>query len=287
MLVSHAYQSLVRVASLTSPIRFLLLSFSVLLALVGKYSLPSRGHHQIPASSSAAWEFGVGEDSASVEGIRVLWDVGYFDVVLGLAQSFHDLGVDVVLCATGRGHVEVSPLAFVAVLLARPHKRLLLGGHFENGGVQRLNDRVANLGILIDDWLGRGRHLVVKAIACLECATLGSGLLHDCIPHEKTHIQSIIYEKRCNACLPGCAADFYITNCCLIIVLWSAGRFLSCSARYSAMSASVQAKNYSAALLTWALSYWVWRDKKGGKLIRIRKVTNRGLCRLTFWKPLE
>ena len=71
--------------------------------------------------------------------------------MLGLTQALHDLGVDVVLRAARRGHVQVSSLALVAVLLALPHKRLLLGGHFKNGWVQRLNDRVASLGILIDD----------------------------------------------------------------------------------------------------------------------------------------
>ena len=71
--------------------------------------------------------------------------------MLCLAQALHDLGVDVVLRAARRGHVEVSSLALIAVLLALPHKRLLLGGHFENGRVQRLNDRVALLGILMDD----------------------------------------------------------------------------------------------------------------------------------------
>ena len=74
------------------------------------------------AGSSAAGELWVDKDTATVERIGVLRDVGDLDVVLGLSQSLCDLWVDVVLGAALRRLVQVLALVRVSVLLALPHE---------------------------------------------------------------------------------------------------------------------------------------------------------------------
>ena len=49
------------------------------------------------SGSSAAGEFGVGENTATVKGVRVLRNVSHMEVVLRLAQLLSDLWIDVVL----------------------------------------------------------------------------------------------------------------------------------------------------------------------------------------------
>ena len=67
-------------------------------------------------------------------------------VVLGLAQSLHDLWINVVLNVSLCRIVQFLPLVSISVLLALPHLGALLGRHFKDSWVKRLNDWVAHPG---------------------------------------------------------------------------------------------------------------------------------------------
>ncbi len=102
---------------------------------------------------SAGWEFGVGEDSSAVQGVRVLRNVGDLDIMLGLTQFLHNLRVDIVLHASLGGIAQVFALVGITILLALPHERLFLRSHFEHGWVKRFNHRVWNCSLLVADWI--------------------------------------------------------------------------------------------------------------------------------------
>lgn len=129
---------------------------------------------------SAAREFGVGEDSAAVESVGVLRDVGNVQVVLGLTQSLHDLGVHIVLCVSLGRVIELLPLVGISILLALPHEGRFLGGDLEDLWVERLNDRVAGSSLLVDDLLTVSCHLVIEVVAGREIVGGRRCLLHNC-----------------------------------------------------------------------------------------------------------
>ena len=84
--------------------------------------------------------------------------------MLGLSELLSDLGIDVVLRASLRCHVQVLTLIRVAILLALPHERLFLGGDFEDRRVKRLDNRVRKGSLLVDNLLTVGGHLVVETV---------------------------------------------------------------------------------------------------------------------------
>lgn len=81
---------------------------------------------------SAAGELRVRENTSAVECVRVLRDVSYSEVVLGLAKFICDLWVDVVLRASHRGVNQVLSHLGLFVLLALPHEGVFLGSNLED-----------------------------------------------------------------------------------------------------------------------------------------------------------
>ena len=160
-------------------------------------------------------------------------------VVLSLTESLHDLRVHVVLSGPLRRVVQIFPLVGVPVLLALPHERALLRGHFKYIRVEALNHRITDRRLLVDDLLRVSRQLVVEVVTRGEVTSDVGHLFHHCI---KSRLVTAFLLKRNAACnLPGWAPDLLITNCCLMSVFGSTGRLASSSALRSAMSASVHA----------------------------------------------
>ena len=85
--------------------------------------------------------------------------------------------------------VQLSSLVSISILLALPHERGLFGGDLEYLWVKRLDDRVADSSLLVDNLLGIGGHLVIEAVACLEVARDVRDLLHH---YSRAYIHTLI-----------------------------------------------------------------------------------------------
>ena len=79
-------------------------------------------------------------------------------------------------------------LVRISVLLALPHEGALLGSNLEYGRVQRLNNRVGDLSVLVDHVLGLSREVVIEFVACLEVGCSRGSLFHNCTRGPITHI---------------------------------------------------------------------------------------------------
>ena len=97
--------------------------------------------------NSARGELRVDEDTAPVDGVRVLADIGRTIVMLSLAQRLNHFPFFLRLALLNAivRLIEVFSELLLIILLSFPNGRKFLRRYFKSPWVERLNDRVQSL----------------------------------------------------------------------------------------------------------------------------------------------